>query len=143
MKWATRKGCHVDRVACAWLIKRFIDSDADFAFVEDPAEVPVDATPFDIPGVALAHHGDACSFETFLATYGMEEAALRLVARTVHEADIGDGLYDAHEAAGMDVLIRGLSMVNSDDEMVALCMALFDGLYEYYKRAISSGRRLV
>ena len=69
MRWATRAGCHVDRTACAWLIRRFIDPAATFVFVDDPDEVPGGATPFDMRGVALSHHGGDCSFETFLKRY--------------------------------------------------------------------------
>ncbi len=67
MRWATRKHCHVDRAACAWLIRRFLDPEAEFVFVDDPDEVPADATPFDMRGAELSHHGGDCSFETFPA----------------------------------------------------------------------------
>ena len=66
MRWATRAHCHVDRAACAWLIRRFIDEEAAFLFVDDLVEVPDNATPFDMRGVELSHHGGACSFEAFL-----------------------------------------------------------------------------
>ena len=69
MKWATRRHCHVDRAACAWLIRRFVDPEAEFVFVDDADEVPVDATPFDMRGVELSHHSGDCSFETFLRRY--------------------------------------------------------------------------
>jgi hypothetical protein len=69
MKWATRAGIHVDRTACAWLIHRFIDEQPEFVFVHDRDEVPDDATPFDMRGVDLSHHGDACTFETLLDRY--------------------------------------------------------------------------
>jgi hypothetical protein len=64
MKWATRKAIHIDRAACAWLIRRFLDPEAEFVFVTDPADVPAEATPFDMRGVDLGHHGGDCSFET-------------------------------------------------------------------------------
>ena len=66
MRWATRAGCHVDRAASAWLIRRLIDQDAEFVFVDDADEVPQDATPFDMPSVELSHHGGDCTFETLL-----------------------------------------------------------------------------
>jgi hypothetical protein len=66
MKWATRAGVHIDRAACAWLIRRDIDPGAEFVFISDPDEVPRDATPFDMRGAELGHHGDDCSFETML-----------------------------------------------------------------------------
>ena len=140
MKWATRTRPHVDRVACAWLIRRFIDADAEFVFVDDPDDVPTDATPFDMRGADLSHHGGDCSFETFLHRYDLADPVLWELAKVVHEADLADERYDAPEAAGLDVLMRGLSMVRSDDELLALSAPLFDGLYEYRKRALLTGR---
>ena len=84
MKWVTRSGCHVDRAGCAWLIRRFVDPDAVFAFVDDPDEVPDDATPFDMRGVDLTHHGEDCTFETILRRYDLDDPALWDVARIVH-----------------------------------------------------------
>jgi hypothetical protein len=140
MRWATRAGCHVDRAACAWLIRRFVDPQATFCFVDDPDEVPADATPFDMPSVDLSHHGGDCTFETMLHRYGLDDPVLADVARIVHEADLADERFDAPEAAGLDVLCRGLSMVCSDEEVLAVTKLLFDGLYEYRRRAILTGR---
>ncbi len=140
MRWATRRHCHVDRAACAWLIRRFIDSDAKFLFVADPDEVPADATPFDMRGAELSHQGGDCSFETFLRRYELDDPVLWEVARIVHEADLADERYDAPEAPGLDVLLRGLSMVRDDEELLALAGPLFDGLYEYRKRVLLLGR---
>ena len=140
MRWATRTGPDVDRTACAWLIARFIDPDAEFVFVADPDEVPGDATPFDIRGVELGHHGGECSFEAILRHYQLEDPVLWAIARIVHEADLEDARYDAPEAAGFDVLLRGLSMVRSDHEVLELSGPLYDGLYEYLKRASMLGR---
>ena len=140
MKWATRANCHVDRMASAWLIRRFIDIDAEFIFVEDPDEVPADATPFDIRGAELSHHGDACTFERIVRRYGLDDLALQDIGRIVHEADLADDLYDAPEARGLDVLVRGLSLVCSDREMLGACQPLFNGLYEYRRRANLLGR---
>ena len=140
MRWATRAGCHVDRAACAWLIRRFADADAVFVFVDDPDEVPADATPFDMRGVALSHHGGDCSFETALRMFGLDDPVLWDIARIVHEADLDDERFDAPEAAGLDVLCRGLSMVLDDPAMLAVTGPLFDGLYEYRRRALLLGR---
>jgi hypothetical protein len=140
MRWATRKHCHVDRAACAWLIRRFIDSEAEFVFVDDPLEVPADATPFDMRGVALGHHEGGCSFETFLRRYELVDPVLWEIAKVVHEADLDDERYDAPEAPGLDVLLRGLSMTQEDEQLLALTAPLFDGLYEFKKRAILLGR---
>jgi len=141
VRWATRAGIHVDRTACAWLIRRFVDPDAEFLFVDDPDEVPEDATPFDIRGVELGHHGGEVSFEAILRRYALvEDQALVDIARIIHEADLEDERYDAPEARGLDVLIRGLSMVSSDEEMLELTGPLYDGLYEYRRRARMLGR---
>ena len=141
MKWATRRHCHVDRAACAWLIRRFLEPDAEFVFIDDPDEVPADATPFDMQGVELGHHGGDCSFEAFLRRYELDDPVLWEIARIVHEADLGDERYDAPEAPGLDVLLRGLSMTHVDDEdLLVLTAPLFDGLYEFKKRALLLGR---
>ena len=140
MRWATRAHCHVDRAACAWLIRRFLDPDAVFVFVDDPDEIPEDATAFDIGDVELSHHNGECSFEAFLRRYDLADPVLWDIARIVHEADLGDERYDAPEATGLDVLLRGLSMIREDDDLLALAAALFDGLYEYRRRAILLGR---
>jgi hypothetical protein len=140
MRWATRAHCHIDRVACAWLIRRFIDDEAEFVFVDDPDDVPMDATPFDMRGVELGHHDGDCSFEAFLRRYQLADPVLWKLAGIVHEADLGDELYDAPEAAGLDVLVRGLSLLRDDEELLALTAPLFDGLYEFKKRALLLGR---
>lgn len=141
MRWATRAGCHVDRAACAWLIRRFADPDAEFVFVDDPAEVPADTTPFDMRGAELSHHGGDCSFETALRLFRLDDPVLWDIARIVHEADLDYERFDAPEAPGLDVLCRGLSMVLDDPAMLATTGPLFDGLYEYRRRALLLGRQ--
>jgi hypothetical protein len=135
VKWATRPGCHIDRAACAWLVRRFIDAGAEFVFVGDPADVPPDATAFDMRGVELSHHHGDCSFETFLRRYQLDDPILRRIADGVHEADLEDERYDAPEAPGLDMVLRGLSLVRSDPELIELALPLFDGLYEYHRQA--------
>jgi hypothetical protein len=140
MRWATRSHCHIDRAACAWLIRRFIDPQAEFVFVDDADEVPRDATPFDMRGVKLGHHGGDCSFETFLRRYELPDPVLWELAKIVHEGDLADERFDAAEAPGLDVLLRGLSMTHDDEQLLALTAPLFDALYEYKRRALLSGR---
>jgi hypothetical protein len=140
MRWATRAGIHIDRAACAWLIRRHLDPDAVFVFVADPAEVPGDATPFDMRGVDLGHHGGECSFETILRRHDLIDPVLWKIARIVHEADLDDERYDAPEAPGLDVVLRGLSMTCDDEQILTLTAPIFDGLYEYYRRAALLGR---
>ena len=139
MRWVTRAGCHVDRAACAWLIIRHIDPDATFAFIDND-EIPEGATPFDMVGVALSHHGDDCTFETMLRVYGLDDPVVWDVARIVHEADLADDRYEAPEAAGLDAICRGLTLTLPDDEILVVTNRLFDGLYEYRRRALLLGR---
>ncbi|MFB9690288.1 chromate resistance protein ChrB domain-containing protein [Amycolatopsis plumensis] len=140
MKWATRADIHIDRAACAWLIRRTLDADAEFVFVTDPADVPADATPFDMRGVELGHHGGDCSFETILRRHDLTDPILWRIAEIIHEADIDDERYDAPEAPGLDVILRGLSMIGDDEHTLTVTKPIFDGLYEYYHRAGLLGR---
>ena len=141
MKWATRAGVHIDRAACAWLIRRHLDPEAEFVFVTDPADMAADATPFDMRGADLGHHGADCSFETILHRYDLTaDPALRRIAEIVHEADLDDERFDAPEAPGLDVILRGLSMTGADDRTLAISGPIFDGLYEYYRRQPLLGR---
>jgi len=140
MRWATRPGCHVDRSACAWLVRRFVDPEAEFVFVDDPADVPSDATPFDMRGVELSHHDGDCSFETALRHFGLDDPVLWEMARLVHEADLADERYDEPAAAGLDLVCRGLTLVLDDPHVLDATAAVFDGLYEHRRRALL-GRR--
>jgi hypothetical protein len=138
--WATRAGCHVDRAACAWLLTRFVDPAAEFLFVDDPDDVPAGARPFDMRGAELSHHGGDCTFETMLRHFGLDDPVLWDVARIVHEADLADARFESLEAPGLDVVCRGLSLVRTDAEVLAVAGAIFDGLYEYRRRALLLGR---
>ena len=140
MRWATRAGVHIDRAACAWLIRRFLDPDAVFVFVDDPADVPADATAFDMRGVELSHHGGDCTFETILRRYDLADPVLWRIAEIVHDADLDDSRYDAVEAPGLDVVLRGLSLTGTDERTLAVSGPVFDGLHEFYRRALLSGR---
>jgi hypothetical protein len=140
MKWVTRERIHIDRAACAWLIRSYIDCDAEFLFVSDPADVPAAATAFDIPGARLSHHGGDCSFETILRQFDLDDPVLWRIAAIVHEADLDDQRYDAPEAAGFDLLLRGLSLTQSDEEILRLTGPVFDGIYEYCRRSLLLGR---
>ena len=139
MKWATRSGCHIDRAACAWLIRRFVDAQAEFLFVDDPDDVPSDATPFDMRGARLSHHGADCTFETILRDYALDDPVLWDIARIVHQADLEDDRFDAPEAAGIDVMLRGLALVCNDDETLDVSRRIFDGLYELRRQALLLG----
>ena len=140
MRWATREGVHIDRSASAWLIGRFLDSEADFVFVTSAEEVPDDAVPFDMRGVEYGHHGSDCTFETLLRRHELADPVLWRIAEIVHEADLDDGRFDAPEAPGLDTALRGLSMVCEDQEVLRLTRPVFDGLYEFFRRELLHGR---
>jgi hypothetical protein len=140
MKWATRAGIHIDRAACAWLIRRDLDPAAEFVFITDPADVPADTTPFDMRGVELGHHQGDCSFETILRRYQITDPVLWRIAEIIHEADLDDERYDAPEAPGLDAVLRGLSMIGDDQHTLTVTKPLFDGLYEFYRRENILGR---
>jgi hypothetical protein len=128
-RWVTRPRPHVDRIASAWLIKRFIDAEAVFVFAP-PAEFPKDAIPFDAPGVELSHQGEDCTFETLVKRARLRDRRLVRLAEVVHEADLRDGKYPHEEARGIDVAIRALLAASPDDHQVlAHGMMLFEGLY--------------
>jgi hypothetical protein len=133
MKWITRERPKIDRIACPWLIARFIDSAPEFLYV--PAErVPAEAertgaTPYDVPGADLGHHGERCSFDAFIERFGLRDAALDRLAAIVRAADCGRP-QDAPEADGLLAISRGLSLNFADDhEMLAHGMVLYDALY--------------
>jgi hypothetical protein len=128
-RWVTRPRPHIDRVASAWLIKRFIDPEAEFIFAP-PAEFPADAIPFDAPSVELSHQGEDCTFETLVKRARLHDRRLVRLAEVVHEADLRDGKYAHDEARGIDVAVRALLAASPDDHQVlAQGMALVEGLY--------------
>jgi hypothetical protein len=127
---------HIDRAACAWLIVRYVDPDAEFVFVTDPDDVPADATPFDVRGVELGHHGNDRSFETILRRHDLTDPVLWQIAGIVYEADLEDERYDAPEAAGFDLILRALSVQHEDDEVLSLARPIFDAVYEFMRRAL-------
>lgn len=137
MLWATRRGCHVDRTACVWLIRRFIDDNADFAFFGDPYEAPEGAELFDVAGAKLSHHGEDCSFETFLKEYDLQDPVLSEIAEIVHDADLMDEKYGRPESEGLDAIVRGMQMALPDDHTLTRHTdALYDGLYAYLSREV-------
>ena len=128
MRWVTRADMHVDRTACAWLIRVYIDSGATFEFVTDVDLLPDGATPFDVAGQPFSHHDGDCTFEVLLRHYGLTDPALVELGRIVHEADIEDERYDAPEAPGLDAIIRGMGRDLSDETLLAASAPIYDGL---------------
>jgi hypothetical protein len=128
-RWVTRPRPHIDRIASAWLIKRFIDPEAQFLFAP-PGAFPADAIPFDAPGVELSHQGEDCTFETLMKRARLRDRRLARLAEIVHEADLRDGKYPHEEARGIDVAIRALLAASADDHQVlAQGLTLCEGLY--------------
>lgn len=137
MKWITRKGVKVDRVACPWLIKKFVDSDAEFIFV--PSEEVLEtaeregAIPFDVKGVDLGHKGPMCSFEAILEKYQIEDPAARLLAQIVNGADADLASYNRPEAPGLEAIAEGFRHLGfaGDHEILAHEFIVYDALYAY------------
>ena len=136
MLWVTRPKPHIDRTACAWLIRRFVDPQATFAFAPDPEGAALlGGTPFDMRGVELGHHEGRCSFESILRRYGLRDPALDEIAAMVHDADLDDDRFRSPEAPGLDAIIRGLGVVIEDDqELLRYTETVYDGLYAWVGR---------
>ncbi len=138
MKWVTREKVKVDRVACPWLIKKFVDKDAEFHFV--PADQVakeaerLGAISFDAPGVELGHHGKECSFEAILKKYNLAgDPALALLGRIVNGADTDNTLYNQPEGPGLKAIAEGFSHLGfkDDHEVNAAEWIVYDALYAY------------
>jgi hypothetical protein len=135
MKWVTRRKARVDRIACPWLIRRFIDPEAEFLFVPDDQVMDTarreGARPFDVPGVELGHHGDRCSFDAFLAKYELTDPALRALGEIVRGADT-EARHIAREAWGLYAVASGFREITRDDvENMRLQFPVYDALYAY------------
>ena len=128
-RWVTRSRPHIDRIASAWLIKRFVDPEAQILF-GPPEEFPGDAIPFDALGADFGHQGEDCTFETLLKRCGLRDRRLAHLAEIVHEADLRDQKFRREEARGIDLAIRALLAALKDDhDVLAHGMTLLDGLY--------------
>jgi hypothetical protein len=128
--WVTRPRPGVDRMASAWLIRRFIDADARFAFAADRASMPNGAIPFDMFGVEFSHHGDRCTFETLCATFKLDAPALARIAAIVHDLDLKDQRFGAAESPAVRTLVDGLQRSYEDDgELLERGIATFEALY--------------
>src|SRR5262245_28389289 len=132
--WVTRPRPHIDRIASAWLIKRFYDADAKFAFA-DAADAARKGIPFDVLGADFGHHGEDCTFETLVKRLGIKDRRVKVIAEIVHEADLHDGKFTRHDALGLDLAIKGLAEATPDDhELLERGGAMFDGIYTVLKR---------
>ncbi|MFL6209887.1 MAG: chromate resistance protein ChrB domain-containing protein [Pyrinomonadaceae bacterium] len=129
-RWVTRRNLHIDRLASAWLIKRFIDARPRFVFVTE-GETVEGGIPFDMFGAELTHHGEDCTFETMLKQFGLErDAALKELAEIIHDIDLKDNKFNRLEATGLDAVVRGCAALLQDDrKLIRQCSEVFDGLY--------------
>jgi len=136
-RWVTHKNAAVDRIACPWLIRRFIDKDAEFLYVE-PGEVAriareLDALPYDVDGAELGHVDGRCSFESILLKYGLDDPGLVRMARIVHGADVEADVDTSPEAAGLKAIAMGFRRVygERDEEKLEAEMGMYDALYAW------------
>jgi hypothetical protein len=147
MKWITREHVKVDRVACPWLIKHFVDPDAEFLFVPADQVMAIaareGATPYDVKGVELGHHGQECSFEAILKKYGLtSNPALVLLGKIVNGADTDNTLWNQPEGPGLEAIAEGFRHLGlkDDHEVLAREFIVYDALYGYCQAMVQQGR---
>ena len=144
MKWVTRSHVHVDRVACPWLIKRFVDNEAEFLFVP-PSQVKKVATetgaiPFDAQDVELGHHEGRCSFESIMLKYELKDPALARLAKIVHSADVASEIDKDPVARGLEAIAVGYSLLYPDDETnLEYQFEVYDALYAWCRLQVAKG----
>lgn len=134
--WVTRKNIHVDRIASAWLVQRFIDDKPSFKFVEAKGYQPrPNEVTFDMFEATFTHVGDRCTFEVLVETFALRDAGLRVIAEIVHDIDIKDGKFNRPEAPGVASLIAGIAVSHRDDmERIAIGGSMLDALLELHRR---------
>jgi hypothetical protein len=134
--WVTRKGVHVDRIASAWLIKRFVDPEATFKFVPAKGYAPAAGeVRFDMFEAEHTHEGDACTFEVIARRFGVADAAVAAISEVVHDIDVRDGKFGRPETAGVERLVTGLALTVAEDlARIALGSQILDALYETWRR---------
>jgi hypothetical protein len=147
MKWVTREKVKVDRVACPWLIRKFIDPQAEFLFVPEDRVMEVarreGAVPYDVKGVEFGHHGKECSFDALVKKHGLDrDPALVLLARIVNGADTDNTLWDQPEAAGLSAIAEGFRHLGygDDREVIAAEAVVYDALYAYCREMVRRGK---
>jgi hypothetical protein len=131
MKWVTWQNVGVDRIGCAWLIRRHVDPKAEFQFIPEGSKaIPKGAEAFDIPGVRLSHHGGHCSFYAVVREYKLKDKVLDRIARIVDEADTVQEVHVEPSAAGLDLICSGIRLASDDDQMAIERGAfVYDALY--------------
>jgi len=144
MKWVTRSHVHVDRVACPWLIKRFVDNEAEFLFVPASQVKKVasetGAIPFDAPEVELGHHEGRCSFESIILKYELKDPALQRLAKIVHSADVASDIDKDPIARGVEAIAVGFGLRHPDDEEnLDYQFEMYDALYAWCRLQVAKG----
>jgi hypothetical protein len=142
MLWITRSHVHVDRVACPWLITRFIDNQAEFLFVPvgeiERIVNETGAIPFDVPGVELGHANNHCSFESFILRYGLKEPGLLRLAKIVHSADVSADVDQDPVAPGLEAIASGFSLLFPEDEQnLEAQFQVYDALYAWCRLQVA------
>jgi hypothetical protein len=133
--WVTRPRPGIDRIGSAWLIKRFIDPEARFGFVDQPPST-ADAIPFDMFGVEFTHRGEWCTFETLAHTFAIRDGAVERISAIVHDLDLKDARFGAPEAGAIGALLDGLQTLYSDDHVLLdQGVTMFEALYRAFERA--------
>ncbi len=145
MKWLTRSHVHVDRVACPWLITRFIDSEAEFLFVPanqiETVAKETGAIPYDAPGVELGHVDGRCSFESIIVKYGLKEPGLLRLAKIVHAADVSEDIDTDPIARGLEAIASGYSLRFPEDlENIENQFEVYDALYAWCRLDVAKSR---
>jgi hypothetical protein len=143
VKWITRRNIHVDRTSCPWLIRKFIDPQAEFFFVDAPKDsTTLDGHTFDMRGAEYGHQGDKCTFQVMLERHGLSgDAALVEMGRIIRDADVPPSRSRRQEAGGLDALIRGFQLgVPDDHEKLLLTRPLYDALYAYCQAKVAEAR---
>jgi hypothetical protein len=132
--WVTRESVHIDRIASAWLIRRFIDPEASFKFVPSKGYQPQPGDlRFDMFEAEFTHEGDRCTFEVLRERAGLEDAALHAIGEIVHDIDLKDAKFGREETAGIASLIGGIVLAHSDEQRLARGAAIFDDLYRHFR----------
>lgn len=130
MKWATWENVGIDRIGCAWLIRRNIDPQAQFVFIPRGAAPPPDAEPFDIPGARFSHHGGHCSFHALVECHKLDDPVLHRIARIIDEADTVQAVSVEPAATGLDLICEGLRLISPNDQTaLERGMLVYDALY--------------
>jgi hypothetical protein len=145
VKWVTREHPKTDRIACPWLIRKFIDADAEIVYVPKDEVLTYaereGATSFDAPGAKFTHRDGMCSFETLIAVYKIDDPAVALLASVVHGADVSEDREATPQSAGLEAIADGFALLDMDDQsQLALELPVYDALYAWAQQQVASGR---